>query len=71
MNFSVLDVETTGLSYRNGDRICEVGVVRVPLRTAEGVERDLPRTLRQGTYKDFLKGPYVSCSTVSAEDAGS
>ena len=29
MNFSVLDVETTGLSYRNGDRICEVGVVRV------------------------------------------
>jgi DNA polymerase III epsilon subunit family exonuclease len=29
MNFSVLDVETTGLSPRNGDRICEIGVVRV------------------------------------------
>jgi DNA polymerase-3 subunit epsilon len=27
--FSVLDVETTGLSPRNGDRICEIGVVRV------------------------------------------
>jgi DNA polymerase III epsilon subunit len=29
MDFSVLDVETTGLSPKNGDRICEIGVVRV------------------------------------------
>jgi DNA polymerase III epsilon subunit len=29
MKFSVLDVETTGLSPQQGDRICEIGVVRV------------------------------------------
>jgi len=29
MIFSVLDVETTGLSAKNGDRILEIGIVRI------------------------------------------
>ncbi len=29
LDFSVLDVETTGLSPKSGHRVCEVGVVRV------------------------------------------
>jgi DNA polymerase III epsilon subunit family exonuclease len=42
MIFSVIDVETTGLSPRNGDRVVEIGVVRLD---ADGTITDVFDTL--------------------------
>ena len=46
----------------------EVGVVRVPEHTATRVEDELPKTLRQKKYREFLRGPYISYSTVSLSE---
>lgn len=54
----------------HGLREGEVGRLRVPEEAVERIVAELPKNLRREPYAPFLKGPYVSCTIVSAGDGG-